>query len=221
MPRTIRALFLALLLLSFFLSAQAPSVPYAQFFGPDFDNVRVEYSYPRPYQSMRKVDFRNLKLVVFDQTGRQEAVLLLKDGSRKWKEKGDVDEAKIEEVDYLTPPGASAPEYALVVLHWISVAGDSSTDGFAQVFQMADHTLRVIQQLRWNEQFDTKEKYNFDAKTNTLIARSAHYLAGDAHCCVSAMDVYTLRWDGGAFVQTAVTTDLSDYGKRAGKTLPR
>ena len=52
-------------------------------------------------------------------------------------------------------------------------------------------TTPAIQQIRWNEQFDTKEKYNFDAKTKTLIARSAHYLSGDAHCCISAMDIFT------------------------------
>jgi hypothetical protein len=211
----------ALVLISRCLFAQAPSVPYAQFFGPDFDNVKIEYSYPRSYQSIRKVDFRNLKLVVFDQNGRQDAVLQLKDGSRKWKEKGEVDEAKLEEVGYLTPTGASDPEYAVLVFHWISVAGDSSTDGFAQVFRLADHALRVTQQLRWNEQFDTKEKYTFDPKTNTLIVRSAHYLQGDAHCCVSAMDVFTLRWNGTAFEQRSSATERSDYGKREGKTLPR
>ncbi len=222
MLRTFRALFLIFLSLSLPLSAQAPSVPYAQYFGPDFDNVHVAQSYPGPYPSIRKVDFRNWKLIVFDQTGKKDTVLLLKNGGRKWKEKGgEVDEAKLEEVAYLTPAGASGPEYALVVFHWISVAGDSNTDGFAQVFKLDDHALTMIQQLRWNEQFDTKEKYAFDAKTNTLIARSTHYIEGDAHCCISAMDVFTLRWDGKAFVQTAVTTELSDYGKREGKTLPR
>jgi hypothetical protein len=211
----------ALVSISLCLYGQRPSVPYAQFFGPDFDNVRLESSYPGSYQSIRKVDFRNLKLVVFDQTGRPDTVLRLKDGRRKWKEKGEMDEATLEEVDYLPPIRPSDPECALVVFHWISVAGDSSTDGFAQVFRLADHALRVIQQLRWNEQFETKEKYTFDSKTNTLIVRSAHFLQGDAHCCVSAMDVFTLRWNGTAFEQASTTTELSDYGKRLGKTLPR
>jgi hypothetical protein len=221
MLRTFRALFLILLSLSSSLFAQAPPVPYAQFFGPDFDNVHVDRAYPGSYPSIRKVDFRNWKLIVFDQTGKQDSVLLLKNGRRKWKGKGEVDEANLEEVAYLTPVGASGPEYALVLFHWMSVAGASNTDGYAQVFKLTDQALRVTQQLRWNEQFETKEKYTFDAKTNTLIARSAHYLAGDAHCCISAMDVFTLRWNGSAFMQTAVTTELSDYGKKEGKTLPR
>jgi len=162
-----------------------------------------------------------MRLVVFDQAGRTDTVLQLKNGSRKWKQKRELDEVELEEVDYLTAAGAPGAEYALVVFHWLSVSGSSDTDGFAQVFRFAGRGLRVTQQLRWNEQFDTKEKYTFDPETKTLIARSAHYLTGDAHCCISAMDVFTLRWDGSAFVQTAVETQLSDYGRREGKTLPR
>lgn len=201
------------------VSAQSPSVPYAQFFGPDLDNVRVDYLYSGVHQSIQKVDFRNMRLVVFDKTGKTDTVLQFKNGSRKWKDKGEINEANLEEVDYLTRVGASEPEYALVVFHWISVAGGTDTDGFAQVFRLANHQLRVIQQLRWNEQFETKEKYAFDATARILIARSAHYLTGDAHCCVSAMDVFTLQWDGSAFVPAGVKTELSDYGKREGKTL--
>jgi hypothetical protein len=214
--------FAALLLLSRGLFAQVPSVPYAQFFGPDFDNVHVDHGYPNTAQSIQKVDFRNMRLIVFDQSGKTDTVMQFKNGGRKWKEKGgEVDEARIEEVDYLAAPGASGAEYALVVLHWLSIAEASNADGYAQVFRMANHELRVIQQIRWNEQFETKEKYTFDAATKTLTVRSAHYLTGDAHCCISAMDVFTLQWKDGAFVQTAVKTELSDYGKKEGKTLPK
>jgi len=193
-------------------------VPYAQFFGPDFDNVHVNRAYPSNAQSIQKVDFLNMRLIVFDQAGKSDTVLPFRNGTRQWKEKnGDANEAKIEEVDYLTP----ADEYALVVFHWLSIAGGSDTDGYAQVFRLTGHDLRVIQQLRWNEQFDTKEKYSFDQATKTLTVRSAHYLTGDSHCCISAMDVFTLQWKDGGFVQTGVKTELSDYGKKEGKTLPR
>ncbi len=207
--------------MSLSLFAQAPTVPYAQFFGPDFDNIRVDHAYLNRDLLTRKVNFRNMRLIVFDQSGNTDTVLQLKDGVHKWKEKGgEADEAKIEEVDYLTPADATGAEYAVVLLHWRSVAGGADTDGYAQVFRLTDHDLRVTQQLRWNEQFETKDKYTFDAATKTLIARSAHYLPGDAHCCISAMDVYTLQWNGSAFVQKAVTTELSDYGKKEGKQLP-
>lgn len=197
-------------------------MPYAQFFGPDFDNVRVDHAYPNRDQSIRKVNFRNLRLVVFDQSGSTDTVLQFKDGIRKWKEKGgEADEAKIEEVDYLTPADAPGAEYAVVLFHWRSVAGGSDTDGYAQVFRLTGHDLRVVQQLRWNEQVETKDKYTFDPTTKTLTARSAHLLPGDAHCCVSAVDIFALQWKDGLFVQTSVKTELSDYGKREGKTLPR
>jgi len=202
----------------FRLLAQTPTVPYAQFFGPDFDNVHVDTAYPGRYPSIRKVDFRNMRLIVFDRLGKTDTALPFRSGVRRWKEKnGDANEAKIEEVGYLTP----TDEYALVVFHWRSVAGDSDTDGFAQVFRLTGHELRVIQQLRWNEQFETKEKYAFDAAAKTLTVRSAHYMPGDAHCCISAMDIFTLQWKDGGFTQTGVATELSDYGKREGKTLPK
>ena len=199
------------------LFAQVSSVPYAQFFGPDFDNVHVDTAYPGRYQSIEKVDFRNMRLIVFDRSGKTDTALQFRSGVRKWKEKnGDANEAKIEEVDYLTP----ADEYALVVFHWLSVSGGSDTDGFAQVFRLTGHELRVVQQLLWNEQFEIKDKYTFDAATKTMTVRSAHYMPGDAHCCISAMDIFTLQWKDGGFTQTGVATELSDYGKREGKKLP-
>jgi len=170
---------------------------------------------------MQKVDFRNMRLIVFDSSGKTDTVLQFKNGGRKWKEKGgEADEARIEEVDSL-PASAGGAQFALVVFHWLSIAEASNADGYAQVFRLVKHDLRVIQQLRWNEQFETKEKYSFDAATKTLTARSAHHLTGDAHCCISAMDIFTLQWKDGAFVQTGVKTELSDYGKKEGKTLPK
>jgi hypothetical protein len=61
----------------------------------------------------------------------------------------------------------------------------------------------------------------YEAKSKTLVIHSAHYIPGDAHCCVSAMDVVTFRWNGAQFVQSDLRTELSDYGKKQGKTLPR
>lgn len=210
--------FALLLFASAFLFAQSPSVPYAQFFGPDFDNQHVDYAYPNAAPSIQKVDFRNMRLMVFDKSGKIDTALRFSNGSRKWKEKnGEADEAKIEEIDYLTP----AEDYALVTFHWLSIADAANTEGYAQVFRLASHELRVIQQIHWNEQFEAKEKYSFDAAKKVLKVRSAHYLPGDAHCCISAMDVFTLEWKDGAFVQTGVKTELSDYGKREGKTLPK
>ena len=40
------------------------------------------------------------------------------------------------------------------------------------------------------------------------------------HCCVSALDVVTLRWNGTKFEETGFKTELSGYGRAEGKTLP-
>ena len=53
-----------------------------------------------------------------------------------------------------------------------------------------------------------------------LTFPSAHYLHGDAHCCVSAIDIVEMHWNGRRFVQAARRTELSDYGKGEGKRLP-
>ncbi len=46
---------------------------------------------------------------------------------------------------------------------------------------------------RWDEHFDTNKSYaSFNEKSRTLIVRTAHYLPGNAHYCVSAIDVITL-----------------------------
>ncbi len=75
--------------------------------------------------------------------------------------------------------------------------------------------------MQWDTHFQTKEPtVSFDPGANALMVRTAHYIPGDAHCCVSAMDVITLRWDGTRFGQKDFKTELSDYGKAEGKTLP-
>jgi hypothetical protein len=90
------------------------------------------------------------------------------------------------------------------------------------VFTLSDGHLRVVQEIGWDTHFQAGQPTeSFDANTNTLVIRSAHYIPGDAHCCVSAMDVVTFRWDGTRFVQAGIQTELSEYGKREGKTLPR
>lgn len=102
-----------------------------------------------------------------------------------------------------------------------SVGGSSSQEGIAQVFELSDSHLRVTQQIDWDLHFGGPwGKFDsFDEKTNKLVIRSAHYRPGDAHCCVSAIDIVTLRWNGSRFVQREIRTELSDYGKREEKEL--
>jgi hypothetical protein len=92
----------------------------------------------------------------------------------------------------------------------------------AQIYELKDHQLKVRQQLGWDEHFHTikkKEYVVFNDKVRTLTVRSAHYLPGDAHCCISAADVVTLQWDGGRFIKKTVWVELSEYGVESKKKL--
>jgi len=92
----------------------------------------------------------------------------------------------------------------------------------AQVFTFSDGHLRMVQEMSWDTDFDAGlPTESFDTLTDSLLVRTAHYIPGDAHCCVSAMDVVRLIWDGTCFVQTGFRTELSAYGRKQGKQLPR
>ena len=109
----------------------------------------------------------------------------------------------------------------LVLFSWFAVGGLSSQGENAQVFAFSGGHLQLMQDLGWDTHFEPGQPAeSFDDSTNTLVVRMAHSLPGDARCCVSAMDVVTLQWDGARFVQTGLQTELSKSGKREGKKLP-
>ena len=60
--------------------------------------------------------------------------------------------------------------------------------------------------MSWDTHFNPPGDWNarFDG---TLTIRSARYLDGDTHCCISGMDTVTLKWDGSKFVQTRMVTE--------------
>jgi hypothetical protein len=170
---------------------------------------------------MREVDFTNLALQVFDAAGKRETEIKLTGSSRKWKEAGSHEEIRLDSVDYLTPAGEAGPEYALLVFHWFSAAGSSVVSGNAHLLRLSGGRLRVVQKLQWDPQFESAQKHSLDREKRTMVVRSAHYLPGDAHCCVSAMDVVVLQWTGSSFRETSRRVELTDYGARQGRTLER
>lgn len=90
------------------------------------------------------------------------------------------------------------------------------------MFNLSGNRLCVVQEIGWDTHFLAGQPTDsFDPSTNTLVIRSAHYIPGDAHCCVSAMDLVTLRWDGTHLAPAEIETELSEYRKTARKTLPR
>ena len=195
--------------------AQTSQVPYDNFNGgPTFENRQVSISYPDSYSSIQRVNFRNF-------TFHSNDDIPLKNGRYKLDESLGHFTAQLESRHYL---GKSIPkgESVLILLSWFGAGGSSSQGGIAQVFTLIDGHLQVVQDMGWDTHFDAGQPTeSYDASTKTLIIRTAHYIPGDAHCCVSAMDVISLRWNGTHFIQTDIQTELSQYGKREGKTLPR
>ena len=198
--------------------AQMSPVPYAisgDVTGPTFSDKQILFSCPRSYSSIRKVNFRNLRFFDFDKDGKAVAMFRLRSGHYERNQPFDHESMDLDSVHYLSESSA------LVIFSW-SAAGDSSSQGrIAQVFNLSGGRLRVVQEIFWDTHFQAGGlTESFEPGTNTLVIHSAHYIPGDAHCCVSAMDVVTFRWDGTRFIQAGIRTELSEHGKSEGKTLP-
>jgi hypothetical protein len=210
-------------LLAAYAFGQASQVPYAPDGdgpGPTFKSENVSLSFPSVYLSIQKVDFRNFRLLILDAAGRPAGSIRFKSGRYKYDHPDGHYSEEVDSVHYLS--GSSNGGSALVLYSWFSAGGSSSSGGTAHVFTVSGGHLRSVQKIDWDTHFQAGQPTDsFDPSTNTLVIRSAHYIPGDAHCCVSAMDVVTFRWDGTSFIQTGIQTELSQYGKKEGKTLPR
>ena len=189
--------------------------------GPTFTVENASLSYPGSYSSIRKVDFRNFRVSFFGPAGKPVESFALKNGHYKHDEPANQLLIDLVSIYYFSTSRSSKGSSALVLYSWFSVGGSSSQGGTAQVFTVSDGQLRSVQKINWDTHFQAGQPTDsFDAGTRTLVIRSAHYIPGDAHCCVSAMDIVSFRWDGTRFVQTSIQTELSEYGKSEGKKLP-
>lgn len=201
--------------------SQTSQVPYASNGdgpGPTFSYSETSQLYPGFYSSIRAVDFRNLCGDAAGKPGRR----CLKNGRYKSDEPGSNYSEELDSIRYLRVSSSSQVGSALVLYSWIDGGGSSSQGSSATVFTVTQGRLRSVQEIGWDTHFQAGQPTDsFDPRTNTLVIRSTHYIPGDAHCCVSALDVVAFRWDGNRFVQTGIQTELSEYGKTEGKTLPR
>lgn len=215
------AFLLVLLANAFGQTSQVPYPPDSDGHGPTFTNEQFLYSYPGSFSSIRRVNFRSFRFLGFDNAGKPSGGFSLKNGHYKHDEPLDHHSIDLDSIHYLPKSPASNGDSVLVLLSWFAAGGSSSQGGSARVFTLSGSHLRFAQEIDWDTHFQAGQPTeSFDASTNTLVIRSAHYIPGDAHCCVSAMDVVTFRWDGTRFVQTGIQTELSEYGKGEGKTLP-
>jgi len=202
-------------------SAQTSSVPYDQSYGPLFHLRSSSYVYPRSYRSIHDVDFENL-IVTFrsDKNGRP-MLIQLRNG--KWEVKSHLGQNSIR-LGGLHFLGSAEPgrECALTVYEEDDVGGSSSEYGIAEVFELADKRLRVAQLIDWDLRYGGPEGPldDFDEKADTLTIRTPHYRPGDHYKEASAVDIVTYRWDGRAFGQTAIQTELLNNGRLKPKASP-
>lgn len=182
-----------------------------------FSVTQTDYSYPGAHSSIKALDFRNFVFPEFDDRGKPDGRFVLRNGTWKYRKPDDVGEISLESVDFLSGNAA------LVLLSCFAAGGSSSSWGEAYVFVQFHRRLKVTQVMDWDTHFDAgrNRKHSFDLRTGKLVVDSAHYLPGDAHCCVSAMDIVTFQWNGRRFVERELRTELTEYGKGAGRTLPR
>lgn len=195
------------------LFGQLSPVAYSDSIGPLFSSELASTLFPGNYASIRKVDFRNLSYPDVD--------IKLRDGHFQHDEPGDHQEVELGEIHYLKGRSSSSGQSALVLSSWIAAGGSSSQGAQARVFTVSGGRLSQVQVIAWDTHSGVRPANSFDAKTNVLLIRSDHYIPGDAHCCISAVDAVTFHWNGTHFVQTDIRTELSDYGKREGKALPQ
>ncbi len=204
---------------------QKSQIPYASDSdgpGPTFASENASRPYTGAYSSIRKVDFRNFRYLIFDEAGKPAESFPLKNGHYEDHEPYSNYSMNLGAIYYLHTLPSSKGNSALVLYSWFAAGGSSSQGGTAEVFTVSDDRLRSTQRIHWDTHFQAGQPTeSFDPSTNTLVIRSAHYIPGDAHCCVSAMDIVTFRWDGAQFVQSGIQTELSEYGKKQRKTLPR
>ena len=211
-----------LLTAAFGQTSQVPYAAYGDGTGPTFSNSQAGQSYPGSYSSIRQVNFRNFRVPVFDAAGKPAGSISFKNGRYKSDEPGSNYAEELDSIHYLKGSSSSRGGSALVLYSWNDGGGSSSQGGSATVFTVTNGRLRSVQEIGWDTHFHAGQPTDsFDPGTRTLVIRSSHYIPGDAHCCVSAMDVVTFRWDGTRFLQTGIQTELSEYGKSERKTLPR
>jgi len=199
----------------FSLLAQTSPLPYDGLYSPSFHLRSYSYVYSNSYQSIHDVDFENLKVAFGDDKSGKPILNQLRSG--RWEVRfrdGGYDWIRLWGVHFLDSAEAGR-EYALTVYAEVMAGGNSSEFGIAEVSELADKRLRVTQLIEWDLRYGGPEHPldDFDERANTLTIHTPHYRPGDNYKHASAVDVVTYHWDGRALGQTAIHTELSEYGK--------
>jgi len=205
------------------LLAQTSPVPYGPNEGPLFHLQPCSYLYPDTYQSIRDVDFENLKVAFGNAKNGKSRLIQLRYG--RWEVRfrnGGYDSICLHGVHFLGSAEIGR-EYALTVYEEDSTGANSSFYGLAQVFELADKRLRATQLIDWDLRYGGPEGSldDFDEKDNTLTIRAPHYQSGDYYKHPSALDIVSYHWDGRAFGQTFIQTELLNNARPKPRGSPR
>ena len=203
------------------LPAQTSPVPYDGLYSPSFHLRTYSYVYPISYQSIHDVDFQNLKVALGNEVTGRKRPIQLRNGKWEVRYRNDgYDWIRLYGVHILNSvkPGR---EYALTVFAEVMAGGSSAEFGLAGVVELANKRLRTTQLIDWDLRYGGPEHPidDFDDKANTLTIRTPHYRPGDYYKHASAVDVVTYHWDGRAFAQAAIQTELlKDARPKPGST---
>jgi hypothetical protein len=199
----------------------AKNVPTESSSDQALDVIPLSFVYPKTYKRIQDVDFKNFRVRIYVDQKHISVTKQLRGGKYKVRDSSGFEEITLRSVHYIEATGENS-RFAVVFLEDFYGGGSSNNDGFAEVFELTDHRLRLLQQIGWDEHIGNPKSYfSYEDNTGRLVVRSAHSLPEDAHCCPSAFDVVTLQWNGSKFVQTRVHTELTEDGIKAGKALPK
>ena len=132
------------------LLAQTSPVPYVSDVGPSFHLQPYSYLYPNSYQSIRDLDFKNLRVPVGTDENGKPSLIQLRNGVWEVKYHNDGYDWVVLKGAHILDSAEPGREYALTVYAEVMAGGSSTEFGLAKVFELVDKRLRVTQLIDWD-----------------------------------------------------------------------
>jgi hypothetical protein len=160
-------------------------------YGQLYQARSVEIAYEDEFDSIRQVDFKNLIVHVFDDSGKVSLKARLKKGKYSHEEPLDFQYVWFRSVHYLDSNGKE-PGRAIVKFGYQGTAVSSCNSVMIQVFELRGKRLFLTQNIDFGEQDESDTR--FDWKRNTLQIVAIHPC--DPWSFKLAIG---FRWDGAKF----------------------
>jgi len=159
-------------------------------------SLAYKYAEPRALRSIRDVDFRNLRVVVFDAEGKPAGRFPLRNGLLERSTVVGGEDLDLGDVYYFK--GAhNENEKALVELSWLSCGGSCSQSGYLLVFELRRGELFAIQQITYDLQAPgALDRFFPQSAVLTVLGRTAD---DSPHCCPKSLDEVTFDWTRNGF----------------------